>query len=380
MWASWCGLQSYHEGRTLEMKIVDVRSTLVTVERQRPLKTSYGESSSVATVIVQLFTDEGITGIGQSISPAPFYGDTGEAMKIGIDKYLRPAVIGQDPFDIERLYGLMYRALRGSRYAITAVELALWDIKGKALNVPVYQLLGGRCCAGLPLHAFVERASAEETAARVRELSKFGWTWFKTKVGFGAREDVLWYQRLRELVPDNVVFQLDGNGGYTFSQAIYGLKQIERIGGVAVFEQPVQYLDEMAALARRLETPLQADELLSDPRSVYDIIKQRAAHALHFKLQKYGGLLQAKRMAAIAEAAGVKISVAPYFDIMAAAAAHLAVSTPNVGWPAGFSDMKDTLLTEALEPKGQILEPPQGPGLGVTVDEDKLAWYAKQGE
>jgi L-alanine-DL-glutamate epimerase-like enolase superfamily enzyme len=141
------------------MKIVDVRSTIAAVQRRRPLKTSYGESPATVTVIAQVFTDEGITGIGQTVAPAPFFGDTAEAIKVNIDKYLRPAVLGQDPFDIERLFDLMYRALRGTRYPITAVEFALWDIKGKALNVPVYQLLGGKFSAGIPLHAFVERMS-----------------------------------------------------------------------------------------------------------------------------------------------------------------------------------------------------------------------------
>ena len=148
------------------------------------------------------------------------------------------------------------------------------------------------------------------------------------------------------------------------------------MGGVALFEQPVRYLDEMAELATRVATPLQADELTAGPRSVYEIAAGRAAHVLHFKIHRYGGLLPSARMAHIAEAAGLEISVAPYFDIYAAAAAHFAAATPVAKWPAGFSDMTDSILAEAYEPAGQILKPPSGAGLGVTVDEDKLAYYA----
>ena len=362
------------------MKIVDMRSTIAAIPRRRSLKTSYGDSPDTVTVVVQVYTDEGITGVGQTVSATPFYGDTAEAIKGHVDKYLTSAIVGEDPFEIERLFDRMYKALRGGRHAITAIEYALWDIKGKALGVPVYELLGGRCCAGALLHTFAERESVEETAARVEELAEEGWTWFKTKIGFGVEEDVAWYRGLRERVGDEVRFQLDGNTGYSLGEAVQALTQMEQMGGVALFEQPVRHLDEMAALATRLITPLQADELLTGPRSAYEIAEARAAHVFHFKIHKYGGLLQAKRMAAIAEAAGLELSVAPYFDVLAAGACHLAASTPGVRWPAGFSDMTDTLLAEPFEPMGQVAEPPDGPGLGVELDEDKLAAYGKKWE
>jgi muconate cycloisomerase len=189
---------------------------------------------------------------------------------------------------------------------------------------------------------------------------------------------VAWYDAVRANVPEDVQFQVDGNTGYTLAEAVQALTVMEQQGGLALVEQPVRYLDEMAALATRLRTPLQADEALVGPRSVYEIATAKAAHVLHFKLQKYGGLLPAKRMAAIAEAAGLELSVAPYFDILAAAAAHFAAATPGARWPAGFSDMEDTLLQEAYAPEGQVLAPPEGPGLGVRVDMDKLATFDAQ--
>lgn len=358
------------------MQITDLRSTIVRIPRRRSLKTAYGVSPDTTTVVVQMETDAGITGIGQTVAPAPWYGETAEAIKAAIDGYLRPAILGEHPFDIEHLFKRMYQALREARYAITAVEYALWDIKGKALGVPVYQLLGGRCTPGAPLHAFVEREAAKQTAERVEALAAEGWTWFKTKIGFGPSEDVAWYGAVRAAVGDGVRFQLDGNTGYTLGQAIQACTQMEQLGGIALFEQPVRHLDEMAVLASRVSTPLQADEALTGPRSVYEIARGRAAHVLHFKLHKYGGLLQAQRMAAIAEAAGLEISVAPYFDIMAAAAAHFAAATPIAKWPAGFSDMTDTILTEPYTPTGQFMQPPAGAGLGVAIDEDRLARYA----
>ena len=358
------------------MKITGINATIVNIPRQRALKTAYGVSPTTNTVVVQMQTDEGITGIGQTVAPAPWGGDTVEAIKLQIERYLAPTLLGEDPFNIERLHQRMFQALRGANNAITALDFALWDIKGIALNVPVYQILGGTCMPGAVLHAFVEREDPPMMAARIEELAAEGWTWFKTKIGFGVEEDVTWYGQLRELVDDEIRFQLDGNTGYTLGEALPALTGLEAMGGIALFEQPVRYLDEMAVLASRINTPLQADEATSGPRSVYEIARERAAHVLHFKIHRYGGLLPAARMAAIAEATGLEISVAPYFDIIAAAAAHFAAATPIAKWPAGFSDMTDSILADAYQPDGQILKPPPGPGLGVSIDEDKLAHYA----
>lgn len=358
------------------MKITAIDSTIVNIARSRDLATAYGVSSTTNTVVVQLRTDEGITGIGQTVAPAPWSGDPVEVVKHHIDRYLAPAIIGQDPFNIERLHQLMFQSMRSAVNARAALDFALWDIKGRALGVPVYQLLGGACRPGALCHAFVEREEPPAMAARIEELAANGWTWFKTKIGFGVAADVAWYRQLRELAGDDIRFQLDGNTGYTLADAVAALTRLEALGGVALFEQPVRYLNEMAALAARLNTPLQADEATSDPRSVYEIARERAAQVLHFKLHRYGGLLPAMKMAAVAEAAGLELSIAPYFDVMAAGAAHLAAATPGASWPAGFSDMTDSILAEPYEPDGQILKPPAAPGLGVDLDEDKLAHYA----
>ena len=360
------------------MKITSITSTIVRISRSRDLATAYGVSTSTNTVVVQVQTDDGVTGIGQTVSPGAWGGDTVETIKHHVDDLLAPALLGADPFNIEGAHQRMFQAHRAAVNARTALDFALWDIKGKALGLPVSDLLGGACMPGAVCHGFVEREEPKAMAARIQEMTaEDGWTWFKTKIGFTVEEDIAWYSQLRDLVGDEIRFQLDGNTGYTLGDAVQALTQLERQGGVALFEQPVRYLDEMAHLAARLETPVQADESTGGgPRSVYEIARERAAHVLHYKIHRYGGLLPCQRMSAIAEAAGLEISVAPYFDIIAAAAAHLAAATPIAKWPAGFSDMTDTILAEPYQPDGQILPPPPGPGLGVTIDEDKLAYYA----
>ena len=143
----------------------------------------------------------------------------------------------------------MFQAHRGAVNARTAIDFALWDIKGKALAVPVYELLGGACMPGAVCHGFVEREEPAAMAARIEEMTaEAGWTWYKTKIGFTVDEDVAWYSQLRNLVGDEIRFQLDGNTGYTLGDAVQACTRLERLGGVALFEQPVSHLDEMAHL------------------------------------------------------------------------------------------------------------------------------------
>ena len=237
------------------MKISGVTATIVRIARSRALKTTYGVSPSTNTVVVKVDTDAGVSGWGQTVAPAPWGGDSAEVIKLQIDRYLAPALLGEHPFYIERLHQRMAEALRGASNAATALDFALWDIKGLALDVPAHQLLGGACQAGALLHGFVERDEPDKMAARIDELAADGWRYFKTKIGFGVDEDLRWYNRLRERVADDIQFQLDGNTGYTLGAALQSLTELERMGGVALFEQPVRHLDEMAVLATRLKTP-----------------------------------------------------------------------------------------------------------------------------
>ena len=156
------------------MKITKIDTTIVKISRSRDLATAYGVSTSTNTVVVQVRTDEGITGIGQTVAPAPWGGDTVETVKHHIEDRLQPALLGEDPFNIERLHLLMFQAHRAAINARTAIDFALWDIKGKALGwggdtVPVYQLLGGSLHARRALSWLCR---TRRTRTRWRRVSK----------------------------------------------------------------------------------------------------------------------------------------------------------------------------------------------------------------
>ncbi|MDR7468132.1 MAG: enolase C-terminal domain-like protein [Armatimonadota bacterium] len=358
------------------MRITSVRARAVRIPRRSVLTTSYGARDDATTVVVEVHTDEGVTGIGQTAVDAPFYGETAEGMLANIRVHLAPAVVGESPLDIERLNGRLRAALPEHWSSHAGVELALWDLKGKALGVPVYQLLGGRVRDGVDLMGFVRRSTparmAQEAAATLAETP---FPVLKMKIGIDPREDVAQYRAVAEAVGDRAVLQVDGNAGYTLSQALPTLAAMERIGRLGAIEQPVARLADLAEVARRFPVPVMADEAIYPPADALEVVEQRAASLALMKITKHGGILNVQKIAAVFEAAGLDLSVAIYYDVIAAAAAHIAAALPVVRWPSPATDLADTILTEPLEPRGLVLPVPEGPGFGVALDEDKMRRY-----
>lgn len=359
------------------MRITGVRARAVNIPRRSVLTTSYGARDDATTVVVEVQTDEGITGIGQTAVDAPFYGETAEGILANIRAHLAPAVIGESPLDIERLNGKLRAALPRHWSSQAGVELALWDLKGKALGVPVFQLLGGKVRAGVDLMGFVRRSAPGQMAREAAEtLDRTPFPVLKMKIGIDPREDVAQYRAVAEAVGERAILQVDGNAGYTLGQALPALTAMERIGRLGAVEQPVERLADLAEIARRIPVPVMADEAIYLPQDALDVVEHRAAAMALMKITKHGGILNVQKIAAIFEAAGLVLSVAIYYDIIAAAAAHIAAALPVVRWPSPATDLADTILTEPLEPRGLLLPVPEGAGFGVHLDEDKMRRYA----
>jgi len=361
------------------MLITDLKATAIHIPREHTLKTSYGNVSHATTILIEVQTDEGITGIGQAAVDAPFYGETAEGMLANIRTYLAPALTGENPLDITRLNRLMERALPHHWFSHSGVDMALWDLKGKALGAPIYQLLGGKVREGLSLMGFVNLGEPDEMAADARtKLDEYGYPVLKMKIGLDPREDVARYRAVAAAVGDRAVIQVDGNTGYSMAQAIPALTKMEQIGALGAIEQPVARLDEMAELARRLATPIMADESIYPPVDAVDVVQRRAASIALMKLNKHGGLHNVHQIGMIFEAAGLSLSIAIYYDLIGVAAAHLAAALPCVTWPSPATPMPDTILATPFEPDGLLLRAPDGPGLGVELDWDKVRCYASE--
>ena len=355
------------------MKITSLKARLLNIPRSATLTTSYGSWDQAPTILIELETDEGITGLGQASVDAPFYGETAVGMLANIRHHLAPVVVGADPMQITALNREMKTALPHHYFSYSGVEMALWDLKGKALGVPVYQLMGGKVRSGITLMGFVHHGAPEEMAAHATaQLDEHGYGVLKMKIGLDPAEDVKRYAAVAEAVRGRAVIQVDGNIGYNLTQAVPALKAMEDLGCLGAVEQPVERIEDMAELARRLYTPIMADEAIYGLPDAMEVVRRGAATLALMKISKHGGLQTVQQIGHLFEAAGFGLSIAIYYDLIAVAACHLASALPCVRWSSPATDLADTFVADAPAPVEGMLPTPDGPGLGVELDWDKV--------
>lgn len=377
------------------MKVVKVEIIPITKLRfKRSFKISGGEVGSPEMkwgfpVIARIYTDDGIVGLGDTIPENPFQPETTWSVVAALKNFYAPLVLGEDPFNIEKLIIRMDGILPGNPFARTPIDFALYDIMGKAAGVPLYKLMGGLCHDRIRIKFPVGIGSKEEMVRNALELVEdYKVDYIKLKIGPTERwrKDIEAVEAIREAVGEDVEIQVDANAGYDSPHlAIKVFKEMEK-QNIVLAEQPLPGwdLEGMAQVVRAIDTPILADESVYSLQDAYKVIKMKAADVINIKVAKAGGLNGSKKIAAVGEAAGVPIFVGAIGEtgIGAAACAHLYASTKNV-WPAtpfmnGWYLWEHDLLTEEtrIKLKDGYVEPPKKPGLGVEVDEDILAKYS----
>ena len=212
--------------------------------------------------------------------------------------------------------------------------------------------------------------------AALATLAETPYPVLKMKVGLDVPGDIARFAAVSEAVRGKASIQIDGNTGWSLAQAISALSVMDKQGTLGAIEQPVARLDDLAHIARRFGAPVMADEAIYGPEDAIEVVKRGAAQLALLKITKHGGVLNVLKIAHIAEAAGIDLSVALYYDVIAAAAAHIAVALPAVRWPSPPTGLSDTILTRSIEPDGLLMHVPEGPGWGVELDRDKVQRYS----
>ena len=359
------------------MKITAVRTVPVWCRRRRPYgtvtRTALGAAAVSDYTIVFVDTDAGITGLGEVSS---VFKRRGALLRADVDMALGPAVIGEDPFRIAYLVQKMDRVLDAVEEAKAGIEMALWDIVGKALNTPVYNLLGGKVRERIPLSYSVPFGTPEQMAAFAAKRVEAGHRTIKVKVGSedGVR-DIAAVKAIRAAIGPDVRLRVDGNMGWpTAKHAIRMIQEMEP-SGIELVEQPLPAhdLDGMAEVRRSIGAPLMADESIRDPRSAMEVIRRGAADIANVYVTEAGGLLNAMRIFAMCEVAGMPCMIGsmPEFGIGTAAQIHLGVAMTNLGPDSdacGVLYHEEDLLAKPLRIEDGFSYPPDGPGLGVAID------------
>ena len=355
------------------------------IRREFQIQGALGSHTESPFVILKVHTDEGITGLGE-VSCTPIWSgeDAGTAIHL-IHQYLEPALIGDDPRDIERLTAKMRRALAANPFTKSGIEIALWDILGKCAGLPVYRLLGGAVRRRIPIKMSVSGVAPERAAELARFAVASGLTALKVKTGIQAEEDIARVRAVRAEVGPDFRVGVDANGGWSPRVAIQTIRRLADECGIFFAEQPVAPLDMqwMADVRRNVPVPVMADESCYTLQDAMALARTGAADILSIYIGKGGGIGPARKMAAVAEAAGLTCTVGSNLElgVASAAMAHVAAACPGIGAEEFPCDIlgpiayEHDLLAESLDFQDGSVKAPDGPGLGVALDEAMLAKF-----
>ena len=361
------------------MRITKIDTTAVRTPTREPLVWPGGTRLSASGLIVEIHTDEGIVGIGEAPGP------TLPTIQTIIDSELTQFLIGQDPLRIEwlvhRLEEFSRNWSRIANYAIAGIEIALLDIKGKALGVPVAELLGGFCRDRVPVVGYLFIDEPEANARKAGAFVDAGYTELKLKVGRDFEQDHDTIAAIRDRVGKDVKIRIDANMIWSVPAAIKWIKGLEQFD-LQYVEQPVPDFDlaGMAQVRRCVSTPIAADEGCTDVRSALELIKADACDVFIVYPSEAGGLRRAHQIGALADAAGKWCTIGSWAELGVATMGNVHVVAASSNFPFAsdthYPLQEYDVLTESLEMSDGLVEVPRTPGLGVQLDPEAVGRLA----
>lgn len=378
------------------MKITKVECFPISFPRRVPGVEAAKGQVGMPSLFVKIHTDEGIVGMGETGHIAADYiGSTQESNMAIIANVFAPKILlGEDPFNIEKIVARMDVETKNNNQAIDVVDAALYDIMGKKLGVPVYKLIGGLSNPKIPLSLVIAGGTPQQLAQRSVEALKAGFRSVKLKVGHMSRttvqQDVENVKAIREAIGYDARLAVDANGGWDYFEALGALKKMEKYE-LLMAEQPLPWwdIDGLARLRQKVGTPICADESATEISHLLEIVEKKAADMLFIKLAKVGGILKALKWVSIAQAADLPVmcgcmggsgfEAAHQGHFLAASAWMGRMEQENLG-PMLIHNTFNTAtprITEDLSANVPRYEagyfyPPDGPGLGVDLNEPVL--------
>jgi len=359
------------------LNIKQVETYSVRLRYHEPFRIAPSTSLESHNIIVKITTDSEIMGIGESSPSKRVTHETPQTVIATLDK-IAPHLIGMDPLRIEQITEEMDQMLAENSSAKAAIDMALHDIMGKTAAKPLFKLLGGfreTVLTDLTLGIKKSEEMAEDAVRAVRR----GFKALKVKVGVDPEEDFERVREIREAVGSDIAIRLDANQGWTVPQAIKVLKRLEPFN-IECAEQPIiaDDIKGLAEIRKSTSIPVMADESVHSPEDALNLIRQDAVDLINIKLMKSGGIHKARKIAAVAEAAGVPCMIGCMGEstIGITAGVQFTAAVKNIQYADLDSDIliRDKLVLEGgAKLEGSRRIPPAKPGLGVTrLDEEIL--------
>ena len=392
------------------MKITGIEMFPVSMSFKRKILTAFrgverDEGVSEDNVIIRIYTDEGISGLGEAGTWGIYYcGESHETVMDVIAYYLFPKVLkGENPFNVDLIHKKMDKEVLGNTVAKSAIDFALYDIMGKSLNVPVYQLIGGCYAERFPLSAGVLGIGEPEIMAKYAKEFLKGLgpepRLFKVKVGIDQQKNVKRVEAIRKAVGPQHYLLLDCNGSFSVKQAILFGRRVEEFAPVFL-EQPVDYsdLEGLAEVKRNVAVPVGACECALTIEDMMRVIRMDAADFFNFKVDRLGGIYKGKQAVGMINAAGkwALQSAQISLGVGWAALAHFSASTCGmfpVARVCGGSLLREVYPaseSEYVQVESVVIGGPKiengyagvfpGPGLGIDLNEEALKKFQSPGK
>jgi len=345
----------------------------------RKFADAYAGFSVSNAVLVKIYTNDGHVGYGEACAWEPeFYGETLESVSTTIEKYIAPKIIGEDPRNINKILSIIDANLARITGAKEGVDLALHDLLGKILNVPVYTLLGGKFRDMIPVASEIGIDTPENMVKNALSVLKMGIKVIKIKGSSNHSLDVERITEVRNAVGPDVELRLDPNAAWDVNSTIKTMKLLENCN-LQLLEQPVPGWDlkGMSHIRNNIGIPLMADESIWTPQDAIKISDYGAADLLNIKIAKSCGLHLGKKIETVAESLGLPCiagtEIEPGFSLIAKL--HFAASMKIHPLASEFTELsllKKNILKHKIEIIDGCIKVPDKPGFGVELDEDVL--------
>jgi muconate cycloisomerase len=367
------------------MKITGLELYQISIPFAKPYKLSkvYGTRYDAVAVIFKVHTDDGLVGLGEADPLNPFTVETPASVMVITRDIIAPHIIDQDPTNYAKLGAHLDRVVHGNLVARGAVNMALFDIVGKLNNIPAYMLLGGKYHDKLPLLRGIGSGTPEEDAVAIQKEMDIGMRCIMIKMGsLPISDEINRMIAAKENFGDQIPIIVDANQGWEVTEA---LAFVDAIGDhrPELIEQPIQRenIEGLKRIRERSPCPLSADESLANMQDATTLIREQAVDVFSLKVSKNGGLSKTKKISQAADAFGLKCLMNSMLEFGISQAASLQVGctlTNLVDFGHAYGSvlrMSDDVTDFGQNISEGIVTVPQGPGLGVALDEDKLKKY-----
>ncbi len=345
----------------------------------RSFADAYTGFSVSNAVLVKIHSEDGTIGLGEACAWEPeFYGETLESVSSTIVKYIVPKIMEENPLDINRIMAIVDNNLAKVTCVKEGIDLALHDLKGKILGVPVYSLLGGRFREEIPVASEIGIDTPEAMAKNAQAVKNLGFKVIKIKGSNDMGLDVDRIKAVRDKVGEKTELRLDPNAAWNTIGTIKIMRAVEDCR-LQLLEQPIPGWDlkGMAHIRNSIGIPLMADEGIWTPQDVIRIAEVGAADIINIKLAKSCGLFLGKKIETVAETLGISCIVGTEIEpgISMVAKLHFAASMKDHPLASEFTELsllKINVLNHSFPIENGCIKVPDGPGFGIELNEDNL--------